>query len=761
MGIKIDQPNMFKEKILTGINLFTGAGFSKLPDLDGQSLPDVPGLCQDICETFSINTSFGSDLERLANIVNLRAKQQLQDYLRGKYTVENYNPLYDVLNRININSYITTNIDNIIQCVMDRSERYSLHDVVVYGASKRTKSIIPYIPLHGNVKDLNSHLYFGKNELANVDIDNRELFSTMHAKLLEAPTLFWGYGFHDNAVERVIVKVLEERNQGVWVQCMPGNDSIEYFRTLGCYVIEGTTQELLQWILENIPMPGKGEKAKDNLDSLQQYTIPTRNQLETVGWQDYYVNGRTHWYCILSKYACETRNVDLIYEASLTHKNVVAVGISFSGKTTMLMQLACKMVGDIKLFLPSITVHEAKRIVNIINGRKAIVFIDNCCDDAYVIKLFMEQSNIRVVGFTNEYVFESAKHLFDGLSYKRMDVGELDLAEAQKIYEKIPTAVRCDPFTYKKNEEEKFSMIEMLGQNVRGVLSEDRIHVILEKVKQTSKEGFEVIALTTYLVANRSALSMDVLCAYFETTDYGRIRSILDTTRGYLAEVDVDIWHDADDQDYYNVRSGLFAYHAYKILQEKYKKSFGDVIRKFIKNVSPYRIYRHYVFKRSAYDAKMFKQLFDDKAHDLYDNIIALDGSAYSLQQRALYNAYLGDYSEAFADIDRAINQNHNNFSIKNSRAIILFEANKGKKGDVAEAGMTEAMDTLCKCYFNDKRKVYHAQKYAEYAVFLAQEWNDHTYLPQAKTWLEDIIASGESTTYKTRNLLKDVNALL
>ena len=761
MAIKIDHPNMFKEKILTGINLFTGAGFSKLPDSDGQTLPDVPELCQDICRTFSITSSFGSDLERLANIVNLRARQQFQDYLRKKYTVKSYNPLYDVLNQISINSYITTNIDNIIQCVMDRSERYSLHDVVVYGANKRSKSTIPYIPLHGNVKDINSHLYFGKNELANVDIDNHDLFSTMHAKLLEAPTLFWGYGFHDNAVERVIVKILEERNQGVWVQCMPGNDSIEYFKSLGCYVIEGTTQELLQWICDNIPMSTKAKKSGNNLDSLQQYTIPTRNQLETVGWQDYYVNGRTHWYCVLSNFAYETRNVDLIYEASLSHKNIIAVGISFSGKTTMLMQLACKMNEEIKLFLPSITIHEAKRIINALSGRKAIVFIDNCCDDAYVIKLFMEKRNIRVIGFTNDYIFESAKHLFDGLSYKRMDVGELDLAEAQKIYEKIPPAVRRNPFSYKKNDEEKFSMLEMLGQNVRGVLSEDRIQIILNKVKQTSMDGFEVIALTTYLVSNNSALSMDVLCAYFETTDYDRINDILNTTRGYLSEVDVDILPDADDQDYYSVRSGLFAYHAYKILQNRYKKSFGHVIRKFIKNVSPYRIYKHYIFKRSAYDAKMFKQLFADKAHDLYDTIIAFDGSAYSLQQRALYHAYLGDYSEAFADIDRAINQNQNNFSIKNSRAIILFEANKGKQSEIAEAGMSEAMATLRKCYHNDKRKVYHAQKYAEFAVFLAKEWDNHIYLPQAKTWLEDIIASGESTTYRTRTLLKDVNSLM
>lgn len=761
MDIKIDHPHMFKEKIQTGINLFTGAGFSKLPDLEGNSLPDAQDLCQEICLTFGVNTSFASDLERLANIVNIRAKQQLQEYLREKYTVNSYNPLYDALNLISINSYITTNIDNIIQCIMDHSDRYNLHDVVVYGACKRNKSTIPYISLHGNVKDINSHLYFGKNELANVDIDNRELFNMMHAKLLEAPTLFWGYGFHDNAVERVIVKILEDQNQGIWVQCMPGSDNIEYFRELGCNVIEGTTQQLLQWIQENILSDEKGPESDSSLATLRQYMIPSRNQLETVSWQDYYVNGRTHWYCILSNYACETHNVDLIYEASLSQKNVVAVGISFSGKTTMLMQLACKMIGDIKLYLPSITVQEAKRIVNSLKGRNAIIYIDNCCDDAYVLSLFMKTSNIRVIGFTNDYIFESAKHLLDGLCYKRIDVGELDLEEAQKIFEKIPPAVRCDSFTYKKNEEEKFSMIELLGQNVKNVLSANRVQTILEKIKKSSKECFEVIALTTYLVTNRSVLSMDVLCAYFETTDFCKIKSILDTAKGYLAEVDVELLHDSDDQDYYNIRSGLFAYHANKILQDRYKVDFCEVIRKFITNVSPYKIYRHYVFKRSAYDAKTFKHLFSDNAHDLYDIIIAFDGSAYSLQQRALYKAYLGDYPGAFADIDRAINLHPNNFSIKNSRAIILFEANKGKSGELAESGMSEAMDTLCRCYFNDKRKVYHAQKFAEFAVYLAKERKNCAYLSQAKEWLNDIITSDESTSYRTKCWLQEVNNLL
>ena len=84
-----------------------------------------------------------------------------------------------------------------------------------------------------------------------MDSDNRELFDTMHAKLLEAPTLFWGYGFHDNAIERTITRIFEKKRQEIWIQCMPGSDNIEYFRDLGCYVIEGTTENLLLWIQKN------------------------------------------------------------------------------------------------------------------------------------------------------------------------------------------------------------------------------------------------------------------------------------------------------------------------------------------------------------------------------------------------------------------------------------------------------------------------------------------------------------------------------
>ena len=337
MAIQIDKIEMFKEALSTGINLFTGAGFSKLPDATGNTLPDASELCGEICHNFSISATYTNDLERLSNIVNLRAKTQFQEYLRKKYTVTSYSKLYDVLNLVKINSFITTNIDNIIQCVMDHSTNYSLHSVVEYGAAKKDPSVIPFIPLHGNVKDITSHLYFGKNELANVDSDNRELFDTMHAKLLEAPTLFWGYGFHDNAIERTITRIFEKKRQEIWIQCMPGSDNIEYFRDLGCYVIEGTTEDLLLWIQKNCNPSTIQVSPTEKYQSIKKYFIPSLNQIETVSLEDYYTNGYTHWYCILSNYPCEVQCVNLLYESSLTEKNVIAIGIPFSGKTTNMM----------------------------------------------------------------------------------------------------------------------------------------------------------------------------------------------------------------------------------------------------------------------------------------------------------------------------------------------------------------------------------------------------------------------------------------
>lgn len=754
--INIDCVEIFKVALQNGINLFTGAGFSTLPAPDGSTLPDAEKLCEDICEHFSIDPKYKDDLEQLSNIVSIRYGDDFQEYLRKKFTVSSYNSRYDILNSINLYAYITTNIDNIIQCVMDNSVRYSLFNIIEYGA-KRGASSLPFIPLHGNVKYLNSKLYFGKSELANVDTDNKDLFDLMHAKLLEMPTLFWGYGFHDNAVERTIVKLFQERHQDIWVLCRPGDKKISYFRDLGCHVIEGTTEELLDWIDEN--HPSAEEKPSDDIDmaSLKPYLIPSLNNLEAVTQEDYYTNGNTHWFCILSDYAYQTKNVNLLYELALKNKNVIAVGIPYSGKTTTMMQIAAKSQADIKLILSGIAVEEAQRIVNLLNNRPALVFLDNCCDDVAVSNLLMRQPNLTVIGFTDDYAFESAKHLFEGVRYGRKNIDELMREEALGIYGKIPQGLKKSSFVYKGSEDEKYSVFEFANLNVKNILSHKKIRDLLNRVKSNSDTTFQIIMLSAYLTCNKSCLNMDVLCSFFNSTNYKELHGYIESAQGFLREIDVSLSQDANNQDYYELRSNLFARLTYDELKKHFKADFRETVRKFILNVSPYKIYQHYIFKRSGYDARLFSDLFGKDAYDLYECIYRFENSEYTLQQQALYKAYQGDFAGAFADIDKALNRNRANFSIKNSHAIILFEANKGKRTPIAEEGMSKAMETLETCFNSDKRKVYHAQKFAEFAIYLSKEWGKGDYLDTAKTWLEQIVHTGESQSRYTKGLLERV----
>lgn len=760
--MKIDNPFLFREMLTKGINLFTGAGFSVLEAPDGRVLPDAASLCEEICERFSIKKSYSTNLERLSNIVNTRAKQQFQEYLREKYTVTHYNDLYNVLNKIKIHSYITTNIDNLIRCIMDNSTRYSLHDIIFFGAPKDNLIALPYIPLHGDVKNMHTNLYFGKNELANVDIENKDLFDVMHAKLLEAPTLFWGYGFHDNAIERTIAKVLEEHKRDVWIQCREGGADVEYFRDMGCFVIEADTDELLQWIDTEITASDSG---RDQLMDpfLRKFTIPSRNQLSTVSRKDYFCVAKTHWYCIVYEYPYIRKTINLIREKILEQKNIIVTGIPFSGKTTLLMQVALACQADTKLFLENINIEQAKTIINKIARNKVIVFLEDCCTDIECCKLFMEQSNICVVGVTDDYAYESSKHIISGMKYAHIEITELSLEEAQRIYEHIPKELKKEKFTYHVDEDsgnDKISMLEFMERNIDDVLTKDKVKRILDRIRGNTEDGFEIVALTTYLSVNSSSLSTDVLIAYFQNTNYDIIQTKIDVVKGYLKSLDINFDVDMVNQDYYRLRSHLFLYFANSLLREQYKKDYGKVVRKFIINVSPYKIFKRNIFKKTAYDAKLFYSLFADQGHDLYDRIYLYDNSEYTLQQRALYKAYLKDFVSAFADIDKAINMNKNNFSIKNSRAIILFEANKNKDTEESLSGLDEAMHILENCFHSDKRKVYHVQKYAEFALFLMKDKKNDGYIANAEKWLVKLIESNDSSSRYTKYLLNTIQRI-
>jgi tetratricopeptide (TPR) repeat protein len=361
---------------------------------------------------------------------------------------------------------------------------------------------------------------------------------------------------------------------------------------------------------------------------------------------------------------------------------------------------------------------------------------------------------------TDDFSFESAKHLLEHIEYEKIEITEIDREEAQSIYEKIPLNLRTEKFIYKKDSKEQFSMLEMISCNVKEFITETKIKQLLQKVKASLYNVFETVAITSYLTQHKSALSMDVLISYFQTTDYSEIMSIVEQAKNLLADANIALESDDSDQDYFQLRSHLFAYHVHRILINNFRADYANIVRKLIYSVSPYKIYKYYIFKKKAYDAKLFFSLFGKDAIELYDKIYLRDDSAYTLQQRAICKLMLNDIPSAFADIDKAISLQKNNFSIKNTRAIILFEANKDIKSSAAKERLMEAMEILNECYRSDKRKVYHAEKFAEYAIFIFEHYDDNQYIAQAKTWLNNIIKTGDFTSHRTKYLIRELSKI-
>lgn len=230
--------------------------------------------------------------------------------------------------------------------------------------------------------------------------------------------------------------------------------------------------------------------------------------------------------------------------------------------------------------------------------------------------------------------------------------------------------------------------------------------------------------------------------------------------QSYLSDLNVSIDEDIDDQDYYTLRSSMFAKYTHNVASLKFKEDYGRIIKKFIKKVSPCYIYKDYVFKRTAYDAGLFYDIFSDEGDAAYEEVYKNDPSAYTLQQWALYKAKTKRFSEAFSDIDKAIHLQPNNFSVKNARAIILFEANRDKITMEAKSALMEAMSILDKCYNSDKRKIYHAQKYAEFALVFLEKYEESIYIEQAFSWLEELIKKEESMSKKTIGLYEQLKVV-
>ena len=166
-------------------------------------------------------------------------------------------------------------------------------------------------------------------------------------------------------------------------------------------------------------------------------------------------------------------------------------------------------------------------------------------------------------------------------------------------------------------------------------------------------------------------------------------------------------------------------------------------MEKAIEKIPRIHIYNYPTFKRFAFDKALTSKAFlnwrEGKA--FYEKAFIFDSNnPFVLQQGALYLAQKKQYEIAFEWIDRAITMTNDRFfSIRNSHAIIHFDANYTKDGAESRKELDRSMAILSKCINDDSRKFFHAKAYARQALQYYTKYNDSIamgYLIKAYEWM-------------------------
>ena len=109
--------------------------------------------------------------------------------------------------------------------------------------------------------------------------------------------------------------------------------------------------------------------------------------------------------------------------------------------------------------------------------------------------------------------------------------------------------------------------------------------------------------------------------------------------------------------------------------------------------------------------------------------------------------------------IDRAISMTDDKyFSIRNSHAVIMFNANIERNDGNVKEQLDKSMQILERCMNADSRKRFHARIYASQAMLYYRRFNDEKavgYLKIARGWLEKIVKSNTWDDESEKSLAK------
>lgn len=749
--MEIENENVLKHAVRHAINLFLGAGFSVLArDSEGRELPTGGALAKELCDAFELPSATNLQLPQICTIIEHSRKAELRQYLKQRFTVVTYDDAYNHLDRVHVAAIFTTNIDDLVYKIYDGSSQYYINDIDKVGPAHHDRSAIDVVTLHGSVLDDMRPLRFGSAELAGAFASDPDRWHFLTQRLQNTPTLFWGYSVADaGALQALNPETVRERqHKDKWIVLRPTSAdeaTRSFFRALGFQLVLADTHEMLQWIEQHgVVSASVDARQASTKEIFPAETIPDVGTVPVRPLLEFFSGSPPQWSDIFSGRLYQTSQFNKVRDSVYSGKNTLVLGVPACGKTTLIMRLAAEaQLAGHKLMCDALTLEKAEWIGTRLAGAPAFIFLDNFADSIDAVAHLTRSKNVQLVGADRDYNFTRASHRIDTNQFNIIDVTDLTAADIQGCLETIPKdIVASKAFSPRTDMGRPQSLFEVIESHVKGPTLRQRFTSVLHELRRANPALHDLLLMLSYVHMCRTPVSMDMIIAFLRdvTSDFRevtdmckRLGEMVSEYRGELADT---------EQDHFVPRSTVVAEAA---LSAATNEAIRSLMLRFLKNVSPYRICRYDVFKRSAYDADLAVRAFPkwEDGMQFYNDLYVRDSSAYALQQGAVYLSRKHRHTEAFEMIDQAVIKSGGRvWSIRNSHAIILFKANIQHANDpMALRTLQQSMEILTECYRWDKRKPFHALAYADQALELWNVLGDDAaigYLETARKWLLD-----------------------
>lgn len=767
---RFDQRHTLVEAMHSGINLFVGAGFSvHAKDENGKQLPVGKQLLQELHKNLGRGLN---DLSKYCSLMERKNKTALIDYLTKRFRVTSFDDCYLNLNLINLKGIYTTNIDDLIPQIIEKSDYRYINEQHVNGECMDPKGI-NYLPLHGYVRYPERGYVFSVEKIANIYHQTPRIWAYLSAAIEKYPTLFIGYGLNDTGVIEAITseQTFYNAQKTKWVVLYrPTEDDITYFEGIGFNIIIAETKDFLNEIssLDN------WQEEKNNIDrSINKIfaanIVPkdSRGSLRPI--EEFYRGMPPKWTDILRNVIYKTSHYKVIEDSIFNKKkNTIIIGSPISGKTTVAMQVAHFIHFDgYKLLFSDLNEGKADYIAKLIGEQKALIIIENFTDDLSAFQRLGQLPNVQLVGIDRSHNFGYVSHLIDKNEFDIINVTPLTDYDIQGIIDTIPEGLRKEEADIRKNNyniiDTGESFFEFIIKHIKGESVKQRYKEFIEQLEKEDGDLAEFLVLCAYMHSARVPLSMEVAFNYFEEYDYKNVLEMLNQLADFLKEDDADELAQ-NNIDGYRPRSSIISS---AILSYSSSTILSKVLNTLLDNVSYIKICNYKTFRKWGYDKALCSKAFPNwkDGKKFYEKAFLYDNrNPYVLQQGALYLSAKQRYQEAFDWIDKAkIMTNDRQFSIRNSHAIILFDANYDVNTSDAMEQLDRSMKILHKCFNDDMRKTFHAKTYADQAVRYYKKYNNDKaieYLKQAQIWLKEEIANNP-WAYDLKMYITKVNDIL